>query len=373
MIPIKAENRPLTLAEKLLQLIIILTATVTFGYIFYFVSQFISDKIWGTSIVNIGNSEALTNDELWAYRLSQLFYQLGTFLVSPLFFVFIIKKKPLVFLGLAKAFDTKKLSLILALLVLSIFGSSYLLEVLENVPWPQEVLNAEESGRVLMEQLLPATGFGLVVLNVFMFVIIPAVVEEIYFRGMLQNVLYRTTENPHIAIFIASFLFAFVHGNMPGILAYLLMGLVLGYLFYFTNNLWYSILFHFLNNGFSLILDWLYRAGKLSFDPNGATVPSLIGIVSVALIVAILYRMNHKSKLPSLKVSKEEPRAVWVKVFESSDLIKLQMICDRLIEEGYDAATMNKRDSAYGFGSGEVHVPMHQYESALAFIKTLNI
>lgn len=372
MTPLKAENRSLTQVEKILQPLIIFSATITLGYLFQMLAAFITNQIWGTSLVNIDDFNEMTDEEVWTLRVSQIFYQIGTFLMTPLFFALIIKAKPLMAWSLTKPIDTKFLPWVFLLLVLSVFSSSFLYEVLNFVDWPQGIIDAQESNENLLQQLLPANGFLVIVLNVLMFVILPAFLEEIYFRGMIQKVITNISGLPHFAVVLTSVLFALIHGNLPGFLAYFVMGLVLGYLLYFTGNLKYSIIFHLLNNGLSLLLDWMYRNGNLDFDPTNSSVPVAPGIICTLFLFAILYKFYWDTKKPLLKVAEDqEPKIVWVKVYESQDIIHAQMVCDRLNVEGYNAAFLNKRDSAYGHGYAEVHVPIHQVESAKSLIETV--
>jgi len=97
-----------------------------------------------------------------------------------------------------------------------------------------------------------------------------------------------------------------------------------------------------------------------------------LGIICLVLIAIVLYTMYKTHILVHISQS-NTPELAWVKVYESSDAINAQFICDRLEAEGYSPTLINKKDSNYGFGLAEIHVPYHQLDSALAFIKTLNI
>ncbi|MGB0429134.1 MAG: lysostaphin resistance A-like protein [Bacteroidia bacterium] len=374
MTPIKVENKPLSHAEKILQPLIIFTATLTLAYGFQMASQFITYKIWGTSLVNIEDFTAMTNAELWSFRISQIFYQFGAFLVAPLFFTLLIKVNPIAYWGLNRVATKQKVIYVFVILLLSLFSSSFLYDVLDFINWPAEIIDAEALNQSMMQQLLPAENFGVVILNIFMFVILPAVLEEIFFRGTVQRMLTNITQNPHVAVIITAFVFALVHGNISGILAYFSMGLLLGYLFYITGNLKYSILFHLLNNGISLLLDWMYRNGSLSFDPINAKVHWVPGVLATIALIVIMQRLYKNGVKPKLKLASDRsPKVVWVKIFEGHDAIQVQMYCDALNAEGYNATILNKKDSNYGYGYVELHVPMHQEESAKAFIEKINI
>lgn len=92
------------------------------------------------------------------------------------------------------------------------------------------------------------------VINLLVMALIPAVSEEFFFRGILQQTLIKNKLNAHIAIAVTAILFSAIHMQFFGFLPRLLLGLVLGYLYYITQNLWVSILAHFFNNAFEIVM-----------------------------------------------------------------------------------------------------------------------
>ncbi|MBI1184602.1 CPBP family intramembrane metalloprotease [bacterium] len=372
MTPYKVENQREATVGKLLQLLIILSATFTSFYVFVsLIGNYLSFKIWDTSIVNFDFDEVLTANELASYRFTQLFYQIGVFLAPALFFALLLRQNPVHYFKLNKLPSLSKLPVVLLLLVLAIPATSYLVDALNGVNWPNGIKEAEKTTGFVMNQLLNAETTQVLLVNVLIIVIIPAFVEEIYFRGLLQRVLQGLFGNIHVAVLLTGFIFALIHGQLSSLLGFWLMGMVLGYLYHYTGNLWYSILFHLFNNGISLWLDWMYRTGRMSANPDEIAVPALLGIVCLLLLAYLLYRNVVARSRGSLKLRENLSQTTWVKLYESSDLIKVQLICDRLVAEGYDATVLNKKDSNYGLGFAEIHLPAHQYESAAAFIKTL--
>lgn len=76
--------------------------------------------------------------------------------------------------------------------------------------------------------------------------VVPAVFEEFFFRGMFLNSL-----KPFGAVFsliISSVCFSLYHGSVSMLLYQFIYGLVLGLIFYQTDNLIYGIIIHFVNN-----------------------------------------------------------------------------------------------------------------------------
>jgi uncharacterized protein len=88
---------------------------------------------------------------------------------------------------------------------------------------------------------------------VFLVAVIPGIGEEMLFRGTVQQQFARIIKNPHIAIWLSAAFFSAIHFQFEGFLARMILGALLGYLFYWSNNLWIPIIVHFLNNGLQVI------------------------------------------------------------------------------------------------------------------------
>lgn len=67
--------------------------------------------------------------------------------------------------------------------------------------------------------------------------IVPAIAEELFFRGCLQTTVLRFTKHPHLAIFILAVFFSFIHFDIAGFIDRTLSGIILGYLFYYGKTL----------------------------------------------------------------------------------------------------------------------------------------
>jgi membrane protease YdiL (CAAX protease family) len=92
----------------------------------------------------------------------------------------------------------------------------------------------------------------------FLAAIVSPVVEEFFFRGLLQNLLYKTLRRPIIAILLTSLGFMLVHvplyQNLP---ALAVLGGILGWSYYRYRTLAVPVLVHIIFNSASLILWWV--------------------------------------------------------------------------------------------------------------------
>lgn len=104
----------------------------------------------------------------------------------------------------------------------------------------------------------------------------PALFEEVFFRGAIQNLFVRWWKRPIIAIIAASLLFSLIHGSVYLFISRTILGFVLGLMYYKTKNIWVNVIAHFLNN---------------------------------AIAVAQLFAMSHSKQ--KMDVSKMDPKMEW--------------------------------------------------------------
>ena len=87
--------------------------------------------------------------------------------------------------------------------------------------------------------------------------IIPAVVEELLFRGTVCRVLKVYSDGA--AVVISAILFALMHSNIEQLFYTFVAGLIFGWIYVRTKRLIYPIILHFLNNGISAVGDIIYE------------------------------------------------------------------------------------------------------------------
>ncbi len=163
--------------------------------------------------------------------------------------------------------------------------------------------NFEDKARMVTEYLTTFDhGYELWV-SLLVIAVLPAIGEELVFRGFIQNHLYVLTRNIHLAIWIAAAFFSFFHFQFFGFVPRLLLGALFGYLYVFSGKIIFPMLAHFVNNGFTLIMIFFYNKGALDFDIESTEIVPLSGVlVSGVITVVLLYlfkmyfmRQNHKT------------------------------------------------------------------------------
>lgn len=92
-------------------------------------------------------------------------------------------------------------------------------------------------------------------MNLIIIALLPAVVEEFIFRGLLLNGYKK--RNPLMAILLSAFLFGLMHMNLNQFSYAFVIGIIFGFLAYATGSLLPSILGHFIINGTSVVITHL--------------------------------------------------------------------------------------------------------------------
>lgn len=126
--------------------------------------------------------------------------------------------------------------------------------------------------------------------NLLVIALIPAIGEELTFRSVLQQALTKRC-NVHLAVFLSAFIFSFIHFQFYGFLPRMFLGLLLGYLFYYSGSIWTTILMHFINNGTAVVVGYLEYKGytDLDWEHFGSTPNIAVLIASLVITVGMIW------------------------------------------------------------------------------------
>lgn len=218
------------------------------------------------------------------------------FIVAPLVYLYFIEKK-----SLKIFFNNRNILLIpLVLTVIIVIAfmavNSVFIDWNANLtlpdflqPFEEWALQKELMARELTEFLTDFENPGQFLMGIIVIALIPAIGEELLFRGLIQNQFYHITKNIHLAIWIAGFLFSLFHFQFYGLIPRMLLGVLFGYLYYWSANLMVPMLAHFVNNGFTLSMFYLYQIKKIEYDiENVDSIPLGTVVFSLVLCTAIL-------------------------------------------------------------------------------------
>ncbi|RZA00883.1 MAG: CPBP family intramembrane metalloprotease [Moraxellaceae bacterium] len=152
----------------------------------------------------------------------------------------------------------------------------------------------EEQLKVLTEYLTSFSTIPQLLLGLVVFAAIPAIGEEILFRGIVQRQLIRWVKNKHVAVWVAAFVFSFIHMQFLGLFPRMLLGALLGYLYLWSGNIWVPIFGHFVNNGFTVLMLYLRQMQLIEFEIESTQqMPVVFVIVSILLSAALLWLVKR--------------------------------------------------------------------------------
>jgi len=127
--------------------------------------------------------------------------------------------------------------------------------------------------------------------NLFIIALIPAVGEEMLFRGTFQPFMLKTFKrNYHLAIWVTAFWFSFLHLQFLGFFPRLLLGAVLGYAAHWSGSLVLPMIGHFMNNALAVLV--AYFIGLDALDSDVETLGADQGQWSLAIMSTILLSMG---------------------------------------------------------------------------------
>ena len=154
------------------------------------------------------------------------------------------------------------------------------------------MMSMEEQMKVMIEGMLSDRSFLAIGMNFFIIAIVAAILEELFFRGVLQRILSDYID-PHVAIFISAFIFSAIHMQFFGFLPRFALGVFLGYLFLHSGRLILPIFAHLLFNGSQLFIYYYSEKFNPSLEEQGEiNFPVYIVVPSIILFL-ILYHVFY--------------------------------------------------------------------------------
>jgi uncharacterized protein len=228
----------------------------------------------------------------------QILQSLFLFIVPALILGYLFERSALGYFGMKKIPSGQILLLIVLVMGFSLPLINALVSLNGMMKLPaafggveQWMKDAEGQAAQVTEKFLDVQSFGGFAVNMLMIAVIPALGEEMLFRGLFQRLFGEWFRNVHVAIFLAAFLFAAVHMQFYGFLPRMMLGAMFGYLYLWTGTLWAPVLAHFLNNGAAVIVSWLSNTGVIhaDYEKFGSTDNAFLITGSIVFTGMLLY------------------------------------------------------------------------------------
>jgi uncharacterized protein len=174
----------------------------------------------------------------------------------------------------------------------------------QHLPLPAGMLEMEENANALIKQLLVMDSPWELLLNLLVVGVAPALGEELLFRGVIQQQAQRLVKNPHVAIWITAILFSAIHFQFAGFLPRMVLGGVLGYMFWWSGNLWLPIIGHFLFNSLQVIAYFFVGDKVDAFSPDAKVeepgwIMGILGLLCLMAIARVAKNLFNPSNPPA--------------------------------------------------------------------------
>ncbi len=176
-----------------------------------------------------------------------------------------------------------------------------------QIPLAEWMVQLEDSTNEMIKALLVMETPEELFVNVVIIALVPAVGEELVFRGLLQQMLHRALGRGVLAVWLSALVFSAFHMQFEGFLPRLALGAVLGYLFYWSRNLWVPVLAHFANNAVQVVAAYYFRDLVVEMEPDSMepfTWPS--ALASLVLVLLIGYHIHQLTMTGSADKSAAE-------------------------------------------------------------------
>ncbi|MBX2889121.1 MAG: CPBP family intramembrane metalloprotease [Ferruginibacter sp.] len=236
-------------------------------------------------------------------RISQVINSFFLLAFPAIMFTRVVNGKSPFWLGFNSYVNGQQLMLgFLALIVANMFASSLAdLSKLILSKFPHydtiaasfETKYEEQIKSLVKINSLPQLGLALLIMA-----FIPALFEEILFRGTIQNFLMRWWKKPLAAIVVTSIIFSLTHLSVYLFLTRAVLGFCLGYLFFTTRNIWISIFAHFINNAIAVYQLYLISSKneEIKLDKLDPYIPWWTGVISLIFLVGLFWWLDKISK-----------------------------------------------------------------------------
>ncbi len=187
-----------------------------------------------------------------------------------------------------------KISFVQILIVIAI-GLIAVFSFSPFVSWFSQML--ENWGYYISPNTLYLNNFWQLIVAELFIAVLPAICEELLFRGVVLNGL--KTKGFWFAIFLSGLMFALMHMSLEQFIYQFFIGIVLGAIVLITNSIIPTILLHFFNNFIVILSYYIFGAGGGAVDYSTVwsnIEPFVYMILGIGLIVGLLFLLNKVSK-----------------------------------------------------------------------------
>ena len=295
------------------KLIMLLFVMMACFLIVMLAATLLAPLILGVSLADVMNGLSGRSEpsNLNLLRYMQSLQHIGLFIIPAFFAAYLFSGHTVRYLRLNRGLSAKWYGLMALMMLASVPFINLLATLNEMIVFPQSLSGLEQRLKLFEESaqqftllFLNVDNVGAMLFNIFMIAILPAIGEELIFRGLIQRIIAQWTDSIHLAIVVSAFLFSLMHLQFYGFFPRWLLGIVFGYLLFWSGTLWLPIFAHFLNNAVAVLLSFLIYRGVIpesieNIGSNWADIP--VTAFATALCAWLLWKMYRKDLIYKYK------------------------------------------------------------------------
>ena len=126
------------------------------------------------------------------------------------------------------------------------------------------------------------------IISLISLAVLPAICEELLFRGVIVNSL--KSKSYMFAIFVSSLMFAIFHFSLSQLIYPFCFGIILSIVYLKTDNLLFPILLHFANNGLSVSIQYFSSSSSTSTFTHSASM-LMYAIITLAIWIVVICKL----------------------------------------------------------------------------------
>ncbi|MDR0438293.1 MAG: CPBP family intramembrane metalloprotease [Bacteroidales bacterium] len=241
--------------------------------------------------------------------VASIIIQIGIWLIPGLVYAYFFYDNSLNDLNVKNFGKRSDYGLFILLYIVSFPFLAYLIKINEAMIFPESMATLEQMFREMEDKakeitlrMLSGTSLMDLMSALFAMAVLPAICEEVFFRGVVLNNLMKRTSRLHLSVWLSAILFSFVHFQFFGFLPRVVLGAFLGYAFVLSKSLWLPIVLHFLNNAMAIIAYYFYQKQWISEDPQAwetETITLWMAVLSLTASVCSLWFIFRRNKVRS--------------------------------------------------------------------------
>ena len=205
-------------------------------------------------------------------RIVQTVLAAFIFLIPAIGAALILNKKPMSYLGFSQKSSLKTVGLGILVMAATVVLSGALATLTEMIPLSPGLTTyfkgLEDAYMKQVKVLSEMSGISDLIISLVVMALAPAIFEEVFFRGGFQQMMTKSTGNVLVSVVVTSLLFSAIHFSFYGFLSRTAMGIVLGFLFAKSGNLWIPILAHFFNNAVAVFQVYFLKMSDKNIEDS---------------------------------------------------------------------------------------------------------